>query len=363
MRIAYALVILAASVALLPANHAFASQNTFAFYGKGVVDQPATFSGKFLRTLIDGDAATIIHAGRGIEVIRMSLMPSDACIQTKSTMCFDGTVTSVKNNELHRTGDKIGITLDLENNREVISVNSGDMQGTTITVNLSKTLIKLNGPYLITFTQEGGIAGISKTLVLDTASGTIISDNNAQIDNNSIKSIHSAIKKAKFFDLRDQYPSVEGAADYFTYSIQVSQGAFQKTVVWTDTSENVPEGLSELRDEITTAAQAKEPESAPEVQTAKDFVQMSPTFAFDGIADSMSVESHHILESFPEQHVITIIFDSLHGGYGDRSDQMVTQAITPHTIVVRIVDGVVVSAVIDEIWDELNQEEFSMSES
>lgn len=363
MKIAYVLMILIASIALLPANHAFAGQNALVFYGKGTIDQSSPLAGKFLRTLIDGDTATIIHIGKGIEIVRMSIMPSDMCIQTKSTMCFDGTVTSVKNNELHQIGDKIGLTLDLENSREVITVNSGDMQGTTIAVNLSKTHIKLNGPYMITFTQEGGIAGINKTIILDTSSGTVISNNNTPIDDHSIKSIHSAIKKAKFFDLHDQYPSVEGAADYFIYSIQISQGAFQKTVVWTDTSENVPEKLFELRDEITNAAQATEPAEALEVQTAKDFVQTSPTFAFDGIADSLSVESHHILESFPEQHVITIVFDSLHGGYGDRSDQMVTQAITSHTVVVRVVEGVVVSAVIDEMWDELNQEEIITSEN
>ncbi|WP_268542791.1 protealysin inhibitor emfourin [Candidatus Nitrosotenuis cloacae] len=357
MKATCALLVLVASMIMLPANHAIASQNGITFYGKGTADQSSPFAGKFIRTLIDGDTATIIHIGRGIEIVRMNLMPSDACIQTESTMCFDGIVTSVKNNEMHQIGDKIGVTLDLTNNRETITVNSGSMQGTTVAITLSKAHVKLNGPYVITLTQEGGIAGISKTITLDTSTG-IVSENNIPIDDHSIKSINAAIKKAKFFDLQDQYPSVEGAADYFTYSIQISQGGFQKKVVWTDTSEDVPEKLLELHNTITHMVQVKEP-IATEAETAQDFVRMSPTFAFDGIDDSLQVESHHILESFPEQHVITMSFDSLHGGYGDRSDQMVTQAITSHTIVVRIVEGEVISAVIDEIWDEITQEEIT----
>jgi hypothetical protein len=88
---------------------------------------------------------------------------------------------------------------------------------------------------------------------------------------------------------------------------------------------------------------------------AKDFVMTSPTFAFDGIKDSIQVEDVMIRESFPEQYVVTISFDSLHGWYGDRTNQMVTQAITPHVITVTVVSGQIVSAIIDDVWDELNQ--------
>jgi hypothetical protein len=48
------------------------------------------------------------------------------------------------------------------------------------------------------------------------------------------------------------------------------------------------------------------------------------------------------------------VWKSLHGGYGDRTDQIVTEAITPHVIVV-IVEGQVISAIMDDRWDELNQ--------
>ncbi|MBI4257915.1 MAG: hypothetical protein HY619_03075, partial [Thaumarchaeota archaeon] len=63
-----------------------------------------------------------------------------------------------------------------------------------------------------------------------------------------------------------------------------------------------------------------------------------------------------ILESFPEQHIITITFDSRQAGYGDREGGFLAQVITPHTAVVRVVSDNVVSAVLDGQWDELKQE-------
>ncbi len=88
---------------------------------------------------------------------------------------------------------------------------------------------------------------------------------------------------------------------------------------------------------------------------AKRFVFSASTFSFDGIPESVKVGMIAVLESYPPQYIIPIDFDSLHGGYGDRTDQMVTQVITPHTIRVTVVNGMVTSAIIDGKWDELNQ--------
>jgi putative hemolysin len=54
--------------------------------------------------------------------------------------------------------------------------------------------------------------------------------------------------------------------------------------------------------------------------------------------------------------VVRIIFDSAHGGFGDREGQIVTQAITPHTMEVLVSDGMVISAVTDGQWDEMNDQ-------
>jgi len=88
---------------------------------------------------------------------------------------------------------------------------------------------------------------------------------------------------------------------------------------------------------------------------AQEFIKSSPTFSFDGIEETLSLELVAIRESFPEQYVIEADFDSLHGGYGDRTDEMVIQVITPHTMNLVVINGEVTSAILDGKWDELNQ--------
>ncbi len=91
------------------------------------------------------------------------------------------------------------------------------------------------------------------------------------------------------------------------------------------------------------------------IDVATWFVKSSPTFAFDGMEESLNVGIISIRESFPEQFSINAEFSSRHGGYGDREGQFLTQVITPHTMGMVVSNGNVVSAIIDEEWDELNQ--------
>lgn len=344
-----------------PSHPVFAEQN-LVFYGKGTADQSSPFPGQVIRTLVDEDTATIVHpAPGGIEIIRMSIQPSDFCVQTQATVCFDGIVTETRNVAAHKVGDKIGIMFDFQNKRQVISFDSGSLQGASISIDLSKTIIHLVGPLVITFTQEGGIAGIQNTIVIDLASAQLTkNDSTFTIDKDSLNEITKVIKKIKIHDVDEEtYLPVEGSADYFTYLAQITQGPIQKTISWTDASENVPEKLNALKDAIMKVASTSIQTTEPDVlllTLAMDFVESSPTFAFDGIADNLAVEDVKILESFPEQFVITINFESLHGGYGDRTGQFLTQAITPHTITVTIVDGQIISAIIDGVWNEVNQE-------
>ncbi len=100
---------------------------------------------------------------------------------------------------------------------------------------------------------------------------------------------------------------------------------------------------------------AIEPEPKYVLDIAQEFIKSSPTFLFDGIPDTLSLELVAIRESFPEQYVIEGDFDSLHGGYGDRTDVMVIQVITPHKINLVVISEQVTSAIMDEKWDELNQ--------
>lgn len=104
----------------------------------------------------------------------------------------------------------------------------------------------------------------------------------------------------------------------------------------------------------TTPAEAEE--------LAMEFVMSSPTFSFDGVLGSIKVVDIVAAESYPVQYFITVSFECSHAGYGDRTGQVLAQVITPHVMRLTVSDGWVLSAVIDGVWDEVNQREKVVSE-
>jgi hypothetical protein len=109
----------------------------------------------------------------------------------------------------------------------------------------------------------------------------------------------------------------------------------------------IPAGISAIQNT---------PKPEPRVEDVSlKFLKSSPTFLFDGITDSIKIVDIQVLESYPIQYRVVIEFDCNHGGYGDRSDATVTQAITKHVIKVTVVDEKITSAVIDEKYDEMSQ--------
>ena len=93
------------------------------------------------------------------------------------------------------------------------------------------------------------------------------------------------------------------------------------------------------------------------VKKALTFLADAPTYTFDGIPGTMVAVETVILESYPVQYVVKIIFDCRHAGYGDRTGKVLAQVITRHTARVTVVEDEVVSAILDNKWDELNQYE------
>ncbi len=90
-------------------------------------------------------------------------------------------------------------------------------------------------------------------------------------------------------------------------------------------------------------------------EIALAFIKDSPTFSFDGITSTLKVEDVYINKSNPPQYVVTVGFQCLHSGYGDRTGQMLLQVLTLHSAVVTVIDGKVNRAVIDGIWNEVAQ--------
>lgn len=82
--------------------------------------------------------------------------------------------------------------------------------------------------------------------------------------------------------------------------------------------------------------------------TAKDWIiNNSPTYIFDGSnLTFLTIKNENFYFSF----------ESSHGGYGNRTEELVTQAITPHIIEITIENNKVVSAIADGRYNEIKKE-------
>ena len=162
-----------------------------------------------------------------------------------------------------------------------------------------------------------------------------------------------------FLQMEERYIPQKGqpvVADVGTLEISLNGEAREKTVIVDPySSEYMPEGLQKIDSamvELRAYALSTSPEEAERI--ARTWVKAAPTYSFDGF--DLEMEAHKVLESFPEQHVLNYTFTSRHGGYGNRTDRIVTEALTPHSIEVIVSEGKVMSAVIDGEWDEITQE-------
>jgi len=92
------------------------------------------------------------------------------------------------------------------------------------------------------------------------------------------------------------------------------------------------------------------------IQEARRFILESPTFAFDGLIDTLQVEYVSVMESFPVQYNIEARYTSAHAGFGNREGQMLAQVLTPHTVKLIVSESRVISAITDKDWDEMNSQ-------
>lgn len=89
---------------------------------------------------------------------------------------------------------------------------------------------------------------------------------------------------------------------------------------------------------------------------AEEFVIQSPTFVFDGMADSLRL-TDAVEVSQPYTWLFVFEFDSRQAGYGDRSDQILAQVITRHEASITVEAGEISDASLDSKWDMLEQTE------
>ena len=92
------------------------------------------------------------------------------------------------------------------------------------------------------------------------------------------------------------------------------------------------------------------------ISTVRQFTETNPTFLYDGIPESLSLNLVSVMETKTTPvYIVEANFDSRYSGYGDRTGQTIAQQITPHIMRVMTSDRGISSAIIDGIWDEFNQ--------
>jgi hypothetical protein len=87
---------------------------------------------------------------------------------------------------------------------------------------------------------------------------------------------------------------------------------------------------------------------------ALDFIENAPTFSYDGVKKSLIVidsESAECKGCF----VVTVQFTCRNAGYGNRSSFFLIHRPTDHVAVIHLQEGEITRAIIDNLWDELNQ--------
>ena len=103
------------------------------------------------------------------------------------------------------------------------------------------------------------------------------------------------------------------------------------------------------------AAKESTDSSQPAFAAAHRFLENSPTFRYDGIRVGSGFSSLSHAETFPPTYLLHGHFRTENQGYGDRTGQNVENIEASHDIIVKVRGTEVVYAVIDNVWDEIDQ--------
>ncbi len=106
-----------------------------------------------------------------------------------------------------------------------------------------------------------------------------------------------------------------------------------------------------LRGEPEVEAPVEEMTEEEAIDLAMEWVRNeAPTYVFDG--SDLTFERIEPIENCENCFEVEVSFTSAAAGYGDRTDEMVAQVITPHTTIVTIEGGEVIRAVTDDEFVE-----------
>jgi hypothetical protein len=178
------------------------------------------------------------------------------------------------------------------------------------------------------------------------------------IDQKTREELIALFNNNDFMELDELYEPEDGVpivADTGILEIQVMQGDTTKVVkVDPYASQYMPDNLNEINDELIRLRQYVLAPTEDELkEIASEWITEAPTYSYDG--SDLEFVDYNVSPENPAQSTLNYTFTSTHGGYGNRSEQIVTQVITEHSIEVMLYNRNVISATIDGVWDEVNQ--------
>jgi hypothetical protein len=146
------------------------------------------------------------------------------------------------------------------------------------------------------------------------------------------------------------------ASDSGTLEVTVLQdGVIHTLTIDSDSPEYQSEELYQIEDFMSSMKLlALEPTFNETREIVEQWIISMPTYRFDG--SNLTLQEHVREDTLPSTHLLIYTFTSSHEGYGDRSDEVLTEALTNHTIRVTFSKREVRKAIIDGSWDEIDQE-------
>ncbi|MDG6243595.1 MAG: hypothetical protein QCH31_04280 [Methanolobus sp.] len=178
------------------------------------------------------------------------------------------------------------------------------------------------------------------------------------IDGKTRNNLLDLLRNNGFTGMQELYEPQKGqplVTDTGTAQITVTQDGMTKNVkIDPYFNDYMPANLQEINEALTDLRSYAMSISEDEAKMiAEEWIMNAPTYDFDG--SNLAFEDYHSSTQYPSQHTLTYTFISSHGGYGNRTDQMVSQVVTNHTIEITLYNRNVVFAIIDGVWDEREQ--------
>ncbi|WP_319507657.1 hypothetical protein [uncultured Methanolobus sp.] len=178
------------------------------------------------------------------------------------------------------------------------------------------------------------------------------------IDDEIRSNLLELFRDNQFTEMDELYEPQEGQ------QIVVDTGNVEISLTWDGTTKTVkvdpyshdymPDKLREIDEALLKLKRYASSISEEDAEAkAEEWIMNAPTYSFDG--SNLSLADHQYNDEEPEVHTLTYTFISSHGGYGNRSDQMVTQVITNHTVEIRLYNEIVETVIVDEVWNEMTQ--------